>query len=158
MGRGLWCGASNKLLVAQQPPAKKRSTLSLHDALPIWCCSMVESRHVGINRRVTGSSPVSGATDIRSFVSFCVYILQNPDDKFFISHNGNLQSRVFSYNRSDRMLGKFTRKNGPWTLVWSEQQASRCAAATREKEIHSFPTRRSSDLVLLNGRVPTRRD
>ena len=119
---------------------------------------MVESRHVGINRRVTGSSPVSGATDIRSFVSFCVYILQNPDEKFYIGHTDNLQARMFSHNRSDRMLGKFTRKNGPWTLVWSEQQASRRAAATREKEIKRMKSAKWIREVLLNGRVPTRRD
>src|SRR5207253_1142246 len=119
---------------------------------------MVESRHVGINRRVTGSSPVSGATDIRSFVSFCVYILQNPDEMFYIGHTDNLHAPVLYFNRMDRMLGKFTRKNGPWTLVWSEQQASRRAAAKIGRATSRVRLAKWVREVLLNGRVPTRRD
>jgi hypothetical protein len=38
---------------------------------------------------------------------FWVYILENSEGK--------------SHNRTDRVSGKFTRKNGPWHLVWSER-------------------------------------
>lgn len=69
---------------------------------------------------------------------FWVYILQNPGGIFYIGHTDNLEYRVSSHNRTDKICGKFTRKNGPWTLVWSETHPSRAAAMAREKEIKSW--------------------
>src|SRR5437762_856914 len=109
-----------------------------------------------VNRRVTGSSPVS--VGIALCMPCWVYILQNPSNKFYIGHTDDLQARVFSHNRTDRTLGKFSRKNGPWTLVWSEQQPSRSAAASREKAIKRMKSAKWIREVLLSGRVPTRRD
>ena len=44
---------------------------------------------------------------------FWVYILQNPEAKFYIGQTDNLQTRLRSHNRTDRIDGHFTRKNGP---------------------------------------------
>jgi predicted GIY-YIG superfamily endonuclease len=48
---------------------------------------------------------------------FFVYVLQNPAGHFYIGHTDNLGNRVASVNRTDKIRGKFTRKNGPWMLV-----------------------------------------
>jgi predicted GIY-YIG superfamily endonuclease len=48
---------------------------------------------------------------------FWVYILQNLAGHFYIGHTDNLVQRVANHNRTDKISGKFTRKNGSWTGV-----------------------------------------
>jgi predicted GIY-YIG superfamily endonuclease len=73
---------------------------------------------------------------------FWVYIVQNPKRHFYIGHTDNLRTRVASHNRTDKISGKFTRKNGPWTLVWSEEHADRSSATRREREIKHWKSAR----------------
>jgi putative endonuclease len=73
---------------------------------------------------------------------FSVYILQNPAGRFYIGHTDNLGTRVASHNRIDEIGGKFTRKNGPGTLVWSEEHPDRSSAMRREREIKSWKSAR----------------
>ncbi|SRR5713101_6795616 len=47
----------------------------------------------------------------------------------------DLAARVAFHNRTDSIDGHFTRKNGPWKLVWSEPHKSRHSAMRREREI-----------------------
>ena len=89
---------------------------------------------------------------------YYVYILQNRDSRFYIGHTDDLASRLASHNRSDKLLGKFTRKNGPWELVWSEQHATRASAVARERQIKGMKSAVWIREHLLNGRVPTGRD
>jgi predicted GIY-YIG superfamily endonuclease len=93
---------------------------------------------------------------------FWVYILQNPNGRFYVGHTGSLDTRLVSHNRTDKISGKFTRKNGPWTLVWCEEHSSRSGVIRREREIKSWKSanRIQTDLldssIPLNGRVPIR--
>ena len=48
---------------------------------------------------------------------FHAYILQNADGKFYIGHTDDLELRLHSHNRTDRTVGKFTRKHGPWPRI-----------------------------------------
>ena len=89
---------------------------------------------------------------------FQVYVLQNAAGKFYVGHTGNPAARLHSHNRSDKLLGKFTRKNGPWELVWSEAHATRSSAMARERQIKAIKSARWIREQLLNGRVPTGRD
>ena len=76
---------------------------------------------------------------------FSVYVLQNPVGHFYMGHTDNLESRVASHNRTDKISGKFTRKNGPWTLVWlvwSEEHPNRSSAVQREREIKKWKSAR----------------
>ena len=73
---------------------------------------------------------------------FWVYIIQNPVGHFYIGHTENLPNRIASHNRTDKIAGKFTRKNGPWTLVWSEQHPGRASAVRREREIKNWKSAR----------------
>src|SRR5689334_11931666 len=106
-----------------------------------------------VNRRVIGSSPISGAIRM-----FWAYILQNPKGQFYIGYTNNLENRVYSHNRTDRISGKFTRKNGPWHLVWNEEYQTRAQAVARERQIKSMKSAKWIREYLLNGRVPTLRD
>jgi predicted GIY-YIG superfamily endonuclease len=89
---------------------------------------------------------------------FWVYVLQNSAGTFYIGHTEDLPSRVQSHNDTNEIHGKFTRKNGPWKLVWSEEHPSRSSAVKRERQIKSMKSARWIREQLLNGRVPTRRD
>ncbi len=80
---------------------------------------------------------------------FWVYILQNPAGNFYIGHTDNLTGRVSSHNRTDKISGKFTRKNGPWVLVWSEGCPDRSSATRREREIKSWKSARWIRIGLL---------
>ena len=65
---------------------------------------------------------------------FWVYVLENAKGQFYIGHTNNLKNRISSHNRTGKTLGKFTRKNGPWRLVWSEGMPivqSLCSASAK---------------------------
>ena len=87
-----------------------------------------------------------------------VYILQNPEGRFYTGQTGNLSARVQNHNRTDVIAAKYTRKNGPWELVWSEEHPDRPSAIARERQIKSMKSSKWIREVLLNGRVPTGRD
>jgi putative endonuclease len=89
---------------------------------------------------------------------FWVYILQNPDGKFYIGQTDDLPTRLHSHNRTDKLHGKYTRKNGPWTLVWSEEHTTRASAMARERQIKAMKSTSWIQQHLLNSRVPTARD
>ena len=80
---------------------------------------------------------------------FWVYILQNPKGTFYVGQTEDLEYRVGSHNRTDKIVGKFTRKNGPWKLVWSEQHESRASAMAREREIKRWKSSKTIRVNLL---------
>jgi predicted GIY-YIG superfamily endonuclease len=69
---------------------------------------------------------------------YSVYILENPQSHFYIGHTEDLKKRVADHNRTDSTQGKYTRKNGPWKLVWAEEHPTRSLAMKREKEIKAW--------------------
>ena len=80
---------------------------------------------------------------------FWVYVLQNPTGKFYVGQTDDLSARIANHNRSDKISGKFTRKNGPWALVWSELHPSRTSAMAREREIKRWKSAKTIRLQLL---------
>ncbi len=89
---------------------------------------------------------------------FWVYIIENPAGKLYVGQTDNLEVRLANHNRADKIAGKFTRKNGPWTLLWSEPHSSRAAAMARERQIKAMKSARWIREHLLQGRVPIGRD
>ena len=81
---------------------------------------------------------------------FWVYILQNPVGKFYIGHTDNLERRVAEHNDPEAIGSKFAPKNGPWTLVWSEEHPTRSSAMHREREIKGMKSARWIREHLLN--------
>jgi putative endonuclease len=71
-------------------------------------------------------------------MTYSVYILRNPAGRFYVGQTDDLDQRLVSHNRTDKAAGKFTRKNGPWSLVWSEPHDTRAAAMAREREIKAW--------------------
>ena len=81
---------------------------------------------------------------------FWTYILQNPAGRFYIGHTHDLEQRIANHNRIEKSIGKFTRKKGPWTLVWSEPHATRASATRRERQIKSWKSARLIRSALLD--------
>ena len=108
------------------------------------------SRHVGMEPFFQSATAISSM--------FWVYILQNPKGRFYIGQTDNLPARLFSHNRTDKVVGKFTRKNGPWELAWSEEHVTRTSAMARERQIKSMKSARWIRETLLEDGVPTYRD
>jgi putative endonuclease len=89
---------------------------------------------------------------------YWVYILENPEGRFYIGQTDDLANRLFNHNRTDKVGGKFTRKEGPWKLAWSEIHPDRPSAVRRERQIKSMKSAEWIRTKLLNGRVPAVRD
>jgi predicted GIY-YIG superfamily endonuclease len=67
---------------------------------------------------------------------FYVYVLENPQGRFYVGQTGNISKRLNDHNRTDCFEGHYTRKDGPWRLVWSEKHTIRAASAVqRERQI-----------------------
>ena len=91
---------------------------------------------------------------------FWVYILQNPVGRCYVGHTDDLPRRVANHNRTDKIAGKFTRKHGPWVLVWTEEHLNRSSAMGRERKIKgwkSAPLVRSRLLVGANSNAGAKR-
>ena len=78
---------------------------------------------------------------------FWVYILGNPAGKFYVGQTNDLDRRIKDHNLPSDGTGKYSRKNGPWQLVWSEKHSTRSSAMIREKFIKS---RKSSEWIRLH--------
>lgn len=74
---------------------------------------------------------------------FFVYVLENPAGRLYVGQTSDLEARLADHNLQGDARGKFTRKHGPWTLVWSEPQENRSSAMMREKEIKSWKSSRT---------------
>ena len=89
---------------------------------------------------------------------YWAYVLENLHGQFYVGQTGDLRERLHDHNLGDKISGKYTRKHGPWSIVWSEAHPTRSAAMARERQIKAMKSARWIRETLLNGRVPTRRD
>jgi putative endonuclease len=79
---------------------------------------------------------------------YYVYILQSlKTKKLYIGHTDDLARRFDEHNTGRG--GRYTRENGPWTLVYSEQHPDRISAVKRERYLKS--TRGSQEKKKLAG-------
>src|SRR5687767_6672852 len=86
----------------------------------------------------------------RTSAMFWVYVLQNRRGKFYVGHTEDLIERLKDHNRTDCFDGHFTRKNGPWTLEWSEVHESLSSAVKRERQIKRMKSAKWIRKNLLN--------
>ena len=81
---------------------------------------------------------------------FWVYVLENPQGRFYVGHTDDLERRLAEHNDPARAKRKYTAKGLPWGLVWSEQHATRSAAMQRERQIKAMKSSRWIRENLLN--------
>ena len=64
-------------------------------------------------------------------MGFYVYILSSlRNGKLYVGHTEDLERRLAQHNQGQG--GTFTKQQGPWELVYSEEQVDRSAAMSRE--------------------------
>ncbi len=93
---------------------------------------------------------------------YYLYIIQSESTgKFYIGHTRDVERR-FQQHNNHRYPGSASTKRmkGPWTLVYTEEYATRSEAMTREKEIKLWKSRKAIERIITaqSGRVPTGRD
>ena len=70
-----------------------------------------------------------------------VYILQNPNGRFYVGQTDDLQRRLVEHNDPESSK-RFTSKHGPWNLVWAEAHTTRTDAMARERQIKAMKSAR----------------
>jgi len=79
---------------------------------------------------------------------YYIYILKSlKTNKLYIGHTDDLDRRLKEHNTCRG--GKYTRQNGPWTLVYSGSYPDRASATRREQYLKS--TRGSQEKKKLAG-------
>ena len=69
---------------------------------------------------------------------FWVYIIRNEAGRYYIGHTDNLEQRLMFHNTGQ---SHYTVRKGPWTLVLSEEYASRSEAVKRELQIKRWKSK-----------------
>jgi putative endonuclease len=87
-----------------------------------------------------------------------VYILQNPEGRFYVGQTQDLAVRLSSHNADGPCEGKFTRKNGPWTLVYHEAHPTRSLAMQRERLIKGWKSAARIRDLISSRQSPASRD
>ena len=77
-------------------------------------------------------------------MAFSVYILYSARaDRYYVGHTSDVERRLLSHNSSDEIGGRYTRKNGPWRVVYVEDGfGTRSEAMRRERGIKGWKSRR----------------
>jgi putative endonuclease len=84
---------------------------------------------------------------------YFVYILENQAGRLYVGQTDNVPRRVEQHNDPQKGSGKYTHKNGPWVMVYTEHFATRAAAVTRERFIKSRKSALWIRENLLKGRA-----
>ena len=71
-----------------------------------------------------------------------MYVLENEAGRFYVGQTDDLERRLAEHHDVGPTQGKYTLKNGPWTLVWSEGHTSRGSAMRRERQIKRMKSAR----------------
>ena len=73
-------------------------------------------------------------------MAYCVYILKNPDDRFYIGQTSDLNKRFERHN-----CGKvfWTKTRGPWELAHWKEFPDRSAAISEERLLKKLRNRKA---------------
>ena len=73
---------------------------------------------------------------------FWVYFLKNPAGNFYIGYTDNLENRILSHNRTDKISWQIYAQNGPWALVWFEELQDRSSACDASAKLRIWKSAR----------------
>jgi putative endonuclease len=71
-------------------------------------------------------------------MSFFVYILQNPEGRYYIGQTNDVVSRLLRHNQNKVF---WTKNKGPWEVVYTQEFTSRSAAMLEEKRLKSLKSK-----------------
>ncbi len=73
---------------------------------------------------------------------FYVYVLENPQGRFYVGQTDDLDRRLAEHNDPSRGKSRHTAKHGPWRLAWWEEHPDRSSAVRRERQIKAMKSSR----------------
>jgi putative endonuclease len=76
---------------------------------------------------------------------YLVYILENTEGKHYIGYTSDLKQRIKDHNSTK---GRWTKKKGPWRLVYKEAYSTKEEAYSRENQIKRYKGGRAFKLLL----------
>jgi putative endonuclease len=77
---------------------------------------------------------------------FYVYIIHSQSlDKYYIGHTNNPDERLARHNRGG---DKFTSKDQPWCLVFTEEHLTKELAYKRERQIKKWKSRKMIEKII----------
>jgi putative endonuclease len=87
---------------------------------------------------------------------YTVYIIYSQTaDRYYVGHTSDVVRRLTEHNQTNEIAGKYTRKNGPWELVYREENYfTRADAMQREKEIKNWKSRKKIMQLITIGGAP----
>ena len=68
-------------------------------------------------------------------MTFFVYILRNPQGRYYIGQTSNLSLRIQRHNEGKVF---WTKSRGPWEIVYSQSLQTRSEAMTEEKRLKAL--------------------
>jgi putative endonuclease len=68
----------------------------------------------------------------RSSVFYQVYVIQNPQGRFYIGLSENVPARLEQHNSG---ISTWTKHKGPWSLVWTSEAMSLSDAKKLENKL-----------------------
>ena len=66
---------------------------------------------------------------------YYVYVLKNPAGRFYVGQSADVEQRLENHNDVTVFQRNYTRKNGPWQVIWTEAHSTRSSAVQRERSI-----------------------
>jgi predicted GIY-YIG superfamily endonuclease len=91
-----------------------------------WSSLVARQAH---NLKAAGSNPAPATNFLSLAVAYRVYVIQNPDGKFYVGLSDNVARRIQQHNFGE---SRWTRGKGPWILIWQSEEMNLSDARKRE--------------------------
>jgi putative endonuclease len=91
-----------------------------------WSSLVARQAH---NLKAAGSNPAPATNLLEAAVPYRVYVIQNPDGKFYVGISDDVGRRIGQYNVGD---SRWTRGKGPWILIWQSEEMNLSSARKLE--------------------------
>ena len=76
---------------------------------------------------------------------YFVYIIENKEGRHYVGYTSNLVQRIKDHNSNK---GRWTKKKGPWRLVYQEARSIKEEAYSREQQIKRYKGGRAFKILL----------
>jgi putative endonuclease len=78
---------------------------------------------------------------------YFAYIIENTEGKHYIGYTSDLLQRIKDHNSTK---GRWTKRKGPWRLVYQESYSNKEDAYLRERQIKRYKGGRAFKQLLVN--------
>ena len=94
-----------------------------------WSSLVARQAH---NLKVAGSNPAPATNPSPMAAIYRVYVLQNPERRFYIGITDDVPRRIGQHNAGE---SRWTKGRNPWKLAWQSKELSRSDARKLENRL-----------------------